>query len=262
MKKLAIGFASLLIIGMVASCANMKSSNESKTEAITTVPNAKSGYELSFNAIGNEPSWNVKVSDNRVTYTSMNTEGELVFTEVRMDRIMDVAGLAYSGKNDKGETIRVQILKDKCSDTMSDKEWPFSVSVNIVTDGKVLDLKGCGEYILDARLVDKWYLKELDEKEITAQNPDKKPMIQFDTQKDRVQANMGCNGIGGAFEVMENTIYFDDKFMSTQMYCEGVMELESQFTKLFMGKSLKYHFEKDELVFTNLDKKVMARFVK
>lgn len=262
MRNIAIGLASVLVIGLGASCSSMKSSNESKTEAITTTPTTKSSYALNFNAIGNEPGWNVKVSESQITYRSMNMEDKLVFTDLKMDRIMDVAGLAYFGMNDKGQTIRIQILKEKCSDTMSDKDWPFSVLVNLVSDGKAEDMRGCGEYILDPRLNEKWILKELGGSAVIAKNAEKKPMILFNTEKQIVQANMGCNGIGGAYELMENTIYFDDRFMSTQMYCEDVMELEGQFTELFMGKSLKYHFESDVLIFTNFNNEVVAKFGK
>ena len=254
MKKTVLAFATIILAIFMVSCSATKSNTE-KSKTISEAPN----YILQFNGAGNEPFWNVTVLNDEIIFRSLGND-DVHFSGVKMDRIMDVAGLAYSATNEKGNTIHVQIIKEKCSDTMADKEWPYQVTVHLTDAEQSKELIGCGEYIADKRLDQTWYLKTLLGEKVYVINKDKPPLIKFDTEENGVSANMGCNGIGGGYELMENTIYFSEHFMSTQMYCEGVMGLEKQFTELIVAKSVVYSLQGKELIFKNFKNKTIAVF--
>ncbi len=95
-----------------------------------------------FNVVGTEPFWNVSVSKSGIVYSS---------TEVKKQTFPYVAPLKASGRPEdfvsvyqlKGKGNNTLILKkvDKCSDGMSDKEYPYSATLILGT--KVLE--GCAE---------------------------------------------------------------------------------------------------------------------
>lgn len=49
---------------------------------------------------------------------------------------------------------------------------------------------------------------------------------------DRISATVGCNGLGGEWQVRGNRIV-SGPWISTQMYCDGVMEQEQAVASLF-----------------------------
>lgn len=54
-------------------------------------------------------------------------------------------------------------------------------------------------------------------------------------EPNRISATVGCNGLGGEWKVRGNRIE-SGPFMSTQMYCDGVMEQETALTRLLEAK--------------------------
>jgi uncharacterized membrane protein len=95
-----------------------------------------------FNVVGTEPFWNVSVSKSGIVYSS---------PEVKKQTFPYVAPLRAAGRPEdlvrvyqlKGKGNNTLILKkvDKCSDGMSDKQYPYSATLILGT--KVLE--GCAE---------------------------------------------------------------------------------------------------------------------
>jgi heat shock protein HslJ len=54
---------------------------------------------------------------------------------------------------------------------------------------------------------------------------------QLSFESGRLGANVGCNGMGGAWRVVENRIVTDG-IISTMMYCDGKMEQERAVSQL------------------------------
>lgn len=65
---------------------------------------------------------------------------------------------------------------------------------------------------------------------------------------DRIGATVGCNGMGGSVSI-EPTRLVTGPFMSTEMYCEGLMEQESAVSQL-LSASPGYVVKGDRLVLT------------
>ena len=59
-----------------------------------------------------------------------------------------------------------------------------------------------------------------------------KPSLEFHT--DRIGANVGCNGMGGDWRIERGRL-IAGPFVSTQMWCDGVMEQERAVATLLAG---------------------------
>tara|TARA_R110002050_G_scaffold109799_1_gene221403 strand:+ start:133497 stop:134282 length:786 start_codon:yes stop_codon:yes gene_type:complete len=219
-------------------------------------------YQMTFKAQGNEPGWKVITTPNRMVYSYNNGQDSVVYAQIQINNIMDVAGISYTGITEDGKRISLQVFKEKCSDTMADKQWDFRCKLSVFDGNEETKLTGCGEFLEDGRLEGNWGIKTYKGKPVAIKNKNRKPTMNFDTQRNAVGGNMGCNGVGGSYELMENKMYFSPNFMSTQMYCEGVMELEKDFTQLISGHTLKYSFVENTLVLTKMDGEVVMTLLK
>ena len=186
------------------------------------------GCETSFVSYGHEPEWNVNITDKNIIYRNINFPDSMEFSHSNHQNLEDRVGVVYSGKNEKGETIRVEIVKEECLDTMADKEYDCQVRV-FFSSNKQIGEPGCGEFLEDQRLKKKWILETMNGKPVEELRNGKVPFIQFDTKKNQLGADMGCNGISVGYTLLENQIFFSQGLARTLMYCEGVMDLEEQF---------------------------------
>lgn len=79
------------------------------------------------NFTGTEPFWGGEVTGETLTYsTPENIEG----TMIRVERFAGNNGLGYSGTLD-GESFDMTVTPGECSDGMSDRTYPFTVTLQI-----------------------------------------------------------------------------------------------------------------------------------
>jgi heat shock protein HslJ len=52
----------------------------------------------------------------------------------------------------------------------------------------------------------------------------KQPFLTFHTGESKVNGSTGCNGFGGTYRAVGDSIRFNNDFMATKMFCEGVDE--------------------------------------
>ena len=65
--------------------------------------------------------------------------------------------------------------------------------------------------------------------------PAKSPRAALRFDKDRISMTAGCNGMGGAWKLDGNRLT-GGPFMSTMMYCDGLMDQERALSQLLEGK--------------------------
>lgn len=107
------------------------------------IDTASSPTEKSYKLNGNEPFWNIEINNGGITFTQMGSEA-----------IYFPATTAKAGGNNQiydtsttidGKSMEMRIIMESkpCSDTMSDNEYAYKVTVSL--NGKTY--KGCGNEV-------------------------------------------------------------------------------------------------------------------
>ncbi|RJY10387.1 COG3650 family protein [Aurantiacibacter aquimixticola] len=84
---------------------------------------------------GNEPFWGGTIADGTLTWT---TPEDMDGAAVPVDRFAGRGGVSFSGMIE-GRSIDIAITPGECSDTMSDRRYPFHASVALGRE----TLSGC-----------------------------------------------------------------------------------------------------------------------
>ena len=85
---------------------------------------------------GTEPFWSGEIVGRQLTYT---TPEDMDGTRVAVSRFAGRGGLSYSGEL-SGQPLDIAITPAPCSDGMSDRSYPFTVTLQIGEEQR----NGCG----------------------------------------------------------------------------------------------------------------------
>lgn len=96
-----------------------------------------------------------------------------------------------------------------------------------------------------------WKLVSIDHKKITSD----KAFLVFDDGK--VKGKAFCNSINSEYELMGDNQLTFDAFVSTKMYCEGVMDLESQMVTNLQNVK-RYEIKNRILYLSDSDKPILT----
>lgn len=122
----------LLITAIAATILLTACQTENADGAPGTSPEGFDGIAASETVrfTGTEPFWGGSVSRERLTYeTPENIEG----STIAVRRFTGQGGLGYSGTLD-GRSFDMTITPGECSDGMSDRTYPFTVTLRIGED--------------------------------------------------------------------------------------------------------------------------------
>jgi uncharacterized membrane protein len=85
---------------------------------------------------GTEPFWGGEVTGGGLTYSTLeNQDG----TTIEVERFAGLGGIAFSGRLE-GEAFDMTVTPLRCSDGMSDRTYPFTVTLKVGNDTR----NGCG----------------------------------------------------------------------------------------------------------------------
>ncbi|WP_374408196.1 COG3650 family protein [Pelagerythrobacter sp.] len=122
--RLAIAASSFLAL---AACQPGPEGPEGTTRESPGAAFAAIGPEETVRFVGTEPFWGGEASGERLLYTTVeNQEG----FEIAVERFAGNNGLGYSGTLE-GEAFDMAITPGECSDGMSDRTFPFTVTLKI-----------------------------------------------------------------------------------------------------------------------------------
>lgn len=105
-------------------------------DADDTQPFAGIGANETINMTGTEPFWNVEVVGNSITYS---TPEQIDGITGVVERFAGRGGYSLSGTLE-GRILDATITPAECSDGMSDRQFPFAVTIMLGSDV----LEGCG----------------------------------------------------------------------------------------------------------------------
>lgn len=204
-----------------------------------------------FKASGNEPFWNIAMEADRITFTSLIEGYEEIFTPLpEVIRAADANVKLYRVQTEK-TSLRIEITQGDCADTMADKNYPYSVSVEIALTGASEPevLRGCGAYQTDPRLNDIWVLEQMGEEKAAVEWFEAQlPQMEINASENTLMGFAGCNRMRGAIFWEPGLLRFTN-IATTRMACKPGNK-EADFIKS-MESATSYRIENNRLWLSN-----------
>lgn len=244
----------LFFLALLFGC---KSPTYTSTKASSTEMTSKyqeqlenMNHRIYFRAMGNEPEWSLKISPTQIEFTSLLPDFKS-FTALHIDpiRAMDANVKTYRLTTSNG-TAAITIEQQKCTNTMSGQELPYTVRVEMTNNSNTSKtFLGCGYYVIDARLHDIWVLEKMNGENVSLNKFVKQlPYIEINSTNGTFMGYAGCNRMNG-------TVFFEKEVLrftaisATKMYC-GDENPENQFIQL-LNSTTTYHIENLRLTLSN-----------
>ena len=240
MKKIFILI--LPIIGIIGC------KSTSKTEETKTTHETSNNY---FTASGNEPFWNVAISESQIEFTSLIEGFENIKTpHVEPIRAMDANVKMYRINTEKVQ-MNIQISQSECTNSMSGKVSNYTVTIDFknLKEADFKTIKGCGNYITDYRLHDIWVLEELNKTKVSLTDFTKElPQIEINSTENNFMGYAGCNRMNGTLFFEKGIIRFTN-ISTTRMMCSKSNK-ENEFLKALQSATT-YKIESNRLWLSN-----------
>lgn len=222
---------------------------EDSTEVKMSAQDAMSQEQQAyFTATGTEPFWSIELFDNHIVYKTPTDSIETPYAEPV--RAADANVKRYNIQTESVE-LHIQIQQKECTNGMSGKVSPYSVTVEIKKniEKEFQKLEGCGHYITDYRLHDIWLLETL--KGTKVANEDFKselPTMEINAAENKFIGYAGCNRMNGSLFFEKGLLRFTN-VNATKMMCEPTNK-ESEFLKALQS-STAYSIENNRLTLSN-----------
>lgn len=132
---LALACAALPAL-LLAACA------QKTAQPDTAAPAASDGKPaLALRAVGTEPGWSVEIGDGERPRMSLQLDyGQRTLEVPGATRIEE--NNAYAGDASDGTPVSLSYKREQCSDGMSDRDYPASVSLQVGSQ----QYHGCAEF--------------------------------------------------------------------------------------------------------------------
>ncbi|MGH2667034.1 META domain-containing protein [Flavobacterium sp.] len=245
MKK-QIVFGMLLLVFTACKTTQEQSKAEDKEDA--GIEASTSPY---FKGNGNEPFWNIQISEAAIQFESLIPGFEKVIVpHVVPSKAMDANVKMYRVTTENAD-FQIQIQQMKCQNSMSGEWLPYAVTVELKrnTESDFTVLKGCGSYITDYRLHDIWVLEQLNGRKVELSDFNKElPLIEINAAANTFMGFAGCNQMNGRLFSEKNLLGFDH-IVTTRMAC-GSMNKEGEFLKALQSVS-SYKIKDNRLWLSN-----------
>ena len=216
--RLLLGAAALAVF---AGCSK-KAEEPAAEPAAAAAAEAPAGPAISpVSARGNEPGWNVDVSDAAIVLTT--ADGEVRTGAPVLDTVFADGAVLYVGTGDKGE-IAVKVSGQGCKDSMSGMPHPYSVQV--WSGGQ--ELQGCGGEPAALLQAGEWTVDDLAGK---APVKDSKITLNFGADGS-LSGSSSCNRLVTSYALTGESLTIKQG-AGTMMACEPpIMEQEAAFLGL------------------------------
>jgi heat shock protein HslJ len=207
---------------------------------------AKQLAGIDFSAAGANPvNWQVDLDLNKIYYfkaadgTNLSTRALGAVTHTN-------ASTTYNSNTTNGP-IQIIVYDEPCSESNSKK-------TTVILNNK--QYTGCGKNLYDYRLNDKWILESVGNIEISKNSfPKGIPYILLSLAEKKLTGFDGCNNISSSFEVIGNSIKFNNISGTTQS-CKNPA-VQKIFAAKIAHNTLSYYFKDGKLFFYLIDDTIL-----
>lgn len=111
---------------LIAACSQTSGEISRDSEAFDGIAST-----ASISVLGNEPFWGLEIVPEGESYSATYSNPENIEgTTFEMTRFAGNNGVSFSGELD-GEAVQVALTPGNCSDTMSDRSYPYSATASL-----------------------------------------------------------------------------------------------------------------------------------
>lgn len=204
---------------------------------------------VDFVAVGTEPGWALEM-DFEGTMRFTGPQGLTIVAATGQGvRAADASVVCYQGEAAPGR-VQVSLYRQKClSGAAGGKTTGWTVRVDLQKAGfsaaEHQQLSGCGSYLGDYRLNDRWVLQKMGGQALLAAPPAGPPTLELRLAEGQALGFGGCNRFAGGVQRGRSSLTFQN-LAATRMAGPG-LKLESQYLRLLSGKKLLFQLQNDRL---------------
>ena len=189
--------------------------------------------EVPYKAIGTEPGWALTIEKGLIRYV-----GD--YGRTRVTTTAPVPRPSFNGLRYVTPRITIDVTRSRCSDGMSDRDYPDSVTVTV---GRKT-VRGCGGDPIVAPprapvIEGNWEVQSIEGRPVRGPRA---ATISF--SGNRINGNSGCNNFGGSFR-FERGYLITGPLMSTKMACMGPAMMQEQAITRLLGQRLSVSTNRD-----------------
>jgi len=212
-------------------------------------PNYPKGY---FKAKGNDPSWILNISNDKIAFEAEQPGFETMqFPHAEPVKVSGYVGIKkYQSKSESAQ-IEIEIINTACQISESHEGFSYTVKVAIKRniDSTFIVFNGCGTYITDPRLQERWILEQLKEKPVTLSDfMGQMPSLAIKANGNSFSGFAGCDTISGRIFSERSMLRFTD-VVSEKITCDA-SAMEAAFMQA-LSFSTQFVVEDKKLTLSN-----------
>lgn len=237
-----------LCMGCKSNRSNQEQSKENVQKEIVDLNSQMTESQIYFEGRGTEPFWSVEISENLILFKTPSDS--IVFQPTHPILALDSNVKRYDIKT-ASNTMSVHIRQAECTNAMSGKVSPYTVSVDLQKGivSEVQNFEGCGEYKTDYRLHDIWVLESFNGRTVTKTDFSQEfPMMEIKAAENTFSGFAGCNQMHGTLFFEKGSLRFTN-IATTRMLCETENK-EAEFLKALQS-STSYTIKNNRLILSN-----------
>jgi len=196
----------------------------------------KSGIDFFASGSNPEP-WTLQMNfDHKITFRTQ-THGHFQWFPIELVADASDNTTTYNSK-DQSLVLSISSLPCEEKHQKNDKTKQVNIVCNKIT------YTGCGGYLKNNLLHNKWMLERIDDVELKRDNKKNESFIEFDLLKNKVSGNDGCNRFFGLISIEGDRIKFST-LASTRMACSSPAIIN---TTLIDNRLVDYYFKEGKLI--------------
>ncbi len=257
MKYTAIFFFSMY---MMCSCSHTQKATVTQEPAGSSIQNTMIAdvnkmqqTGIDFFATGNDPvNWHLEMNIDDTVRFAADDGLSVKFGYNKLKKDINTERSIYTVKLEGGADVTITVIEKEC--TVSTVKMAFTRQVTFSYNKR--SYTGCGKYLADNNLNNKWILEKIGSAVINPADYNKVPVFQFDLAKQKLTGNDGCNTIGGNIEVQGNRIKFSGIF-ATRMACNK-KDISAIISTKISDRLVNYYFKDGKLYFYLIDDSLLV----
>ncbi len=220
--------------------------------------------EAIFKGSGNEPFWSLQIDKNHTLMLKSIDDHQFKLNTpiTKITRVNDANALNLSAAT-PDKKITIMLMESNCQDNMSGKKSSHGLQVVIkdIATGNPVLYKGCGEFLNEYSVNNKWELESINGKRVADLPIERTPTLNINLLENKMNGFAGCNTFFGMVEMENERLIFKNMGL-TKKACKD-NTTEALIVKLLNDNTQKHTITKDgKLLLKNSEEIFIFRAVK